>query len=332
MSSINSISWFRKYQPKTLDEYVFESNQQKEDIKSWIEGGAIPGNLLMYGNAGTGKTALAELIIRSIIKSQYDVQKIKDKGVATFDELHNWCQKQPISSKQKIVYIEEIDRASSAAFNALKDGLMEKYQPHVQFIATTNFINRIEAPVQSRFNIKLNLTCSNVSGIWDRLTSILEAEQVTFDGMKMKTFIEMNHSIGLRNMINLLQVSVHNGIVDFDNMKLAKSEQEENVVNLVGQLFNELNKLQVSQKIVAVKQPLDTPIAPIYSSILETINYNSDINYVTIFTELLNKTKFLPLKVIIDEFLQDVETKRYLNIHFIAFLYKAMKCYVELSI
>lgn len=332
METINSIGWFRKYQPKTLDEYVFESEQQKNDIKSWIEGGAIPGNLLMYGNAGTGKTALAELIIRSIIKSQYDVQKIKDKSVSTFDELHNWCQKQPISSKQKIVYVEEIDRASSAAFNSLKDGLMEKYQPYVQFIATTNFLNRIEAPVQSRFNIKLNLTCSNLHGIWDRLCDILNAEQVKFVESDLQKFIESNHSIGLRNMINILQVNCHDGILDFTDMKMAKSEQEEVIINLILTLFNELNTLNISQKIVAVKQPLDTPIAATYTKILEIINYNNDINYITIFTELFNKTNFLPLKVIIDNYLQECETKRYLNIHFISFLYKAMKCYVELTI
>ena len=28
--TISSISWFKKYQPKTLDEYVFESDEHKK--------------------------------------------------------------------------------------------------------------------------------------------------------------------------------------------------------------------------------------------------------------------------------------------------------------
>lgn len=331
--TISSISWFKKYQPKTLDEYVFESDDQKKEITSWIENGIIPGNVLMYGNAGTGKTALAQLIIRSIVKSNYDVQKIKDKGVATFDELHTWCQKQPISSKQKIVYIEEIDRASTAAFNSLKDGLMENYQPHVAFIATTNFINRIEYPVQTRFNFRFSLNCSNLAGIYDRLTTILEAEKIPYTPDEMKVFIENNVSIGLRNMINLLQVNFHDGKIDFANMKTIKSEQEESIIELVLELFNIIQTTNdINTKIMCTRLPLNSPIGTTYSKILEIINYNNDINYTTVYLELYEKLNYLPLKIIADQYVHESEYKRFQNVHFISFLYDSMKCIIELTL
>ena len=331
--TISNISWFKKYQPKTLDEYVFESEEQRKEISSWIDNGIIPGNVLMYGNAGTGKTALAQLIIRSIVKSNYDVQKIKDKGVATFDELHTWCQKQPVSSKQKIVYIEEIDRASSAAFNSLKDGLMENYQPHVAFIATTNFINRIEYPVQTRFNFRFSLNCSNLAGIYDRLVTILTNENIPYEVEDLKVFIENNVSIGLRNMINLLQINYHDGKIDFANMKTVKSEQEETVIGLVVEIFKVLQSLNsVNEKLMCTRLPLNSAIATPYTKILEIINYNNDINYTTIFIELYSKIDYLPLKIIVDDYLHDSEHKRFQNIHFISFLYRFMNCIIELSI
>lgn len=332
MSNLNTLSWFKKYQPSTIEEYVFENEEQKTQVLEWMKNGVVPGNVLLYGNAGTGKSALAQLIIRTIVKSQYDVEKVKDKSVAKIDELHNWCQKQPITSKQKIIYIEEIDRASSAAFNSLKDGLMENYQPHVAIIATTNFLNRIEYAVQTRFNFRFNLNCSNMAGIYDRLSTILTTEQIPFDPMDLKGFIENNSTIGLRNMINLLQISCKDNMIDFANMKTVKSEQEEQIVNLVLEIFKILGTTNnINERIMALNTPLNSSIAPQYSAILEQVNFNFDINYSTIYLELFDRTRFLPLLVVIDKYLHESEHKRYQHLHFIAFIYDSIKCWLEMG-
>lgn len=333
MADLNTLSWFKKYQPTTIDEYVFENEQQKSQITEWMENGILPGNLLLYGTAGTGKSALAHLLIRSIIKSKYDVEKVKDKGVAAIDELHNWCQKQPVSSKQKIVYIEELDRASIQAFNSLKDGLMENYQPHVAFICTTNFLNRIEYAVQTRFNFTFNLNCSNLAGIYTRLSDILTKENITYTVDELKAFIETNHSIGLRNMINLLQINRKSDIIDFENMRNIKSEQEEELVKIVLEILNKVrSESNFNIKITMANLPLQTPIAQLYSSLLELINYNNDINYNTVFLELFNKVHGLPYLTIIDKYIHEIEYKKFQNLHFIAFLYEMIKCCIETGI
>lgn len=332
MTALNSLSWFKKYQPTTVEEYVFENQEQKDQVLEWMKTGIIPGNVLLYGNAGTGKSALAHLLIRSIVKSQYDVEKVKDKSVAKIDELHNWCQKQPLSSKQKIIYIEEMDRASSAAFNSLKDGLMENYQPHVAIVATTNFLNRIEYAVQTRFNFRFNLNCSNLAGVYDRLSTILTAENVQFEMMDLKKFIEDNSTIGLRNMINLLQISCKDNAIDFSTMKSVKSEQEEQLVTLVLNIFKKLQETNnVNERILALNNPLNSSIAPLYSAILELINYNYDINYSTVFLELYDRSSFLPILVVVDRYLHSMETKRFQHIHFISFLYESIKCWLEMG-
>lgn len=332
MADLTNLSWFKKYQPKTIEEYVFEKNEYKDQILSWMDNGMIPGNLLLYGNAGTGKTALAQLLIRSIVKNQYDVEKVKDKSVAAIDELRVWCQKQPITSKQKIVYIEELDRASSAAMNSLKDGLMESFQPHVAFVATTNFINRIEYPVQTRFNFTFNLGTSNLEGIYTRLDTILNTEQIPFEVEDLKNFIIDNHGIGLRNMINLLQINVKNGAINFSEIKSVKSEQEELIEDLIMEMIKTFKGLSFNEQMMAKNLPLNSPIAPAYTKIMETINFNMDINYSTIYLDLYEKFNYIPLKLKVDTYLHESEYKRYQNIHFISFIHDILKVIIDLGI
>lgn len=333
MADLTNMSWFKKYQPQKVEEYVFEKEEYQTQILSWMEDGMIPGNLLLYGNAGTGKTALAQLLIRSIVKHQYDVEKVKDKSVAVIDELRVWCQKQPISSKQKIVYIEELDRASSAAMNSLKDGLMESYQPHVAFVATTNFINRIEYPVQTRFNFTFNLGSSNLAGIYTRLEYILNNENIPFEIEDLKNFIIDNHAIGLRNMINMLQINVKAGSIDFKNIKSSvKSEQEEQVEELILDMLRVFSGLSFNEKVMATRTPLTTPLAAQYTKLLEIINYNNDINYTTIYLDLYEKLPSIPLRIKVDKYLHESEHRRYQNTHFIAFLYDILNVVIELGL
>lgn len=333
MEIINSVSWFKKYQPQTAEDYVFESEDDKHLVKTWIDDGRIPGNVLLFGKAGTGKSALATILIRHIIKSQYDLNKLKDKKAATFDELHVWCQKTPVKSKQKIIFIEEIDRASPAAFNALKDELMEKYQSHVSFISTTNYINRIDHAVQTRFNFKFHLGQGNLAGTYDRLSYILEQENIKYEVSDLANFIENNISIGLRDMINTLQIYSKDNYIDFANIKIQRSEQEidviQNVANIISTLMQTTN---LNDKKIATQRPLNSSIAPYYTAIVELINYNTEINYNTIYLELMENVNYAPLIIIIDRYLNSSDYAKFPHVKFLAFLSEVIRCLVDMSL
>jgi len=70
--------WTEKYRPKDIDGYVFRDNEQKSQVKSWIDSGAIP-HLLFSGAPGVGKTTLAKILINQLEIDDYDVlnQRIK---------------------------------------------------------------------------------------------------------------------------------------------------------------------------------------------------------------------------------------------------------------
>ena len=79
-----SISWFEFFRPQSIDEMVFSDEQQKTLVKSWFDAESIPGNILLTGPAGTGKTTLALILIKRIIKNQADYCRIKSRSVKKY--------------------------------------------------------------------------------------------------------------------------------------------------------------------------------------------------------------------------------------------------------
>ena len=327
-------SWFIRYQPITVDDYVFENQSQKDQVNIWINDGFIPGNIILYGPAGTGKTALSEIIIRSIIKSQHDLNNVTDLGVKNIDELTSWLEKRPVKSKQKIVYLEEFDRLSSQAANSLKNRKMEKYQSTCAFICTTNFFNRVERALQTRFTHQFNMNNPNKEGVIYRLQQILAAEGVSFDLEKLKEFVDKNLHIGLRDLINTLQVNTINNEIDLNKIVLQKSEQEEEIIIQTKNILYTLTKLQdINDKKLCIVDPMNSKIAQYYSALIQIVQYNHNIDYLNVFLRLDEEINYLPFKRHINIYLSQLENKRLMpHIHYLAFLYECMRTVIEINV
>lgn len=330
---MNDISWFMKHKPKIIDHYVFESQEQKNQSLQWINDGYIPANLVLFGPAGTGKTALAELLIRAIIKSQHDLNRLKSRSVKDVDELEPWLQKRPIASKKKIVYIEEFDKMSNEAKGTLKDGMMEKFQEYVTFICTTNHFNRIDQALQTRFTYQFNLTCTNKDGVFLRLNQILNDENITHDSDKLKQFVERNIGLGLRDLINTLQVNTISNQINFDKITLQKSEQEEDIINLTLKMIELVIENQdINLKKLCITTPANSIIAKEYLSLIEIIQFNQNIDYDEIFKQLMDRIQFFPIKSLINRFSSTIDNQHNLYVHYIDFIYHSLKSIIEINI
>ena len=326
------IAWFMKYTPTTFDEFVFETDLIKEYVKKWESNKYIDGNILFYGPAGVGKTVFSELLIKKFITSAYDLKRLRSRSVTEVDELYSWCQKKPMSSIKKIIYIEEFDKLSNIALSTLKDSILEKFQEHVTFICTTNYINYIEYPLRTRFNYLINLKGDNFNGIYSRIENILDLEKINYNSDKLKDYVFKNYTLGLRTLITKLQCKSVSGVLNLDDNDEVKTLEESIVVNTLDIIKIVFNLKKIDEKKLVVLNPLNSPIASQYSNIIELAQFNSDdIDWVNIFTLLNKNINFLPIKVVINKYINDLDNKRILYLHYESFIYEIIKSVLEVT-
>lgn len=326
------IAWFERYRPQSIDEMVFSNDQQKKLVSSWIENETIPGNILFSGPAGTGKSATSLILIKKIIKNQADYLRIKTRSVSDVDEkISPFVIKKPVSSKCKIVYIEELDRTSRQFQAQLKEDLMEKYQEYVSFICCTNHPKRIDSALRTRFTFQVEFKSENLEEIRKRLEFILNKEEAKFDQNALAEFVSKNYKAGMRDLINTLQVSFvsNNGVINFTNLD-QNLNIEDNVVGNIHQMIEIIMATQdPGSKKICLSTPFSSIIAKDYSTFVTLCHNNFDINYENILERLYETTKFLPMQDIIRRYLEEVETKKYPNLHLISCFYEMMKCGIE---
>ena len=95
--------WVEKYRPTKLDDYVGNTHL-KEKIEQYIETGDVP-HLLLFGRAGTGKTTLAKLIVKSIECDYMIINASDENNVDTVrNKVKNFASSQGFK-KYKIVII-----------------------------------------------------------------------------------------------------------------------------------------------------------------------------------------------------------------------------------
>lgn len=334
MSDISQTSWFIKYAPKTIEELVFDSDEHKHLVQKWIEQDYIDGNVLLYGPFGLGKTITAEILVRSTIKAQNDVFfAVKRKVEEVRDDIVPFLKNAPKRSKKKIVYIEEMDKLHSAAFNELKTGIMEKYQNKNTFLACTNYIKKIEGGVLSRFNYKIPFTGKNVEGIIERLKYILDNENANYDLEELKKFVTKNIRVGIRELINQLQNSYisNNGIIDFQNIS-KESGIEENVTELILKMLTTIMNTDIKNKKLCSHYPDQSLIAQEYKTFVTLIHNNYDINFDVVYNRLMETITYIPAKKICAEYAEKQEYKKFPHLNLVSFFYEVSICLSEVNL
>lgn len=320
-------AWVSKYKPATVEGYVFSNDQHKQLISSWLENEKIDGNLLLYGPPGTGKTTISEILIRKIIKTQSDLNRITSRSVAEIDELKAWVTKAPNRSNHNIVYIEEIDRLSSQSQGTLKDGLMEKHINTCVFICCTNHPKKLNPALLSRFTYKFNLDSFDKQNLSDKIKEILKIEAAEYDQEQFNNFIELNYQKGLRDILNELQISyiTNNKKIVFSDL-VGRTETEENVIALMLAIIRVVLELKDSrQKKQCLLFPTNSVIAKDYINLVTLLNNNWDIDYDQIFEALVENIDLYPAKNIVARYHEIFDQKKYVHLHLIACLYEILE-------
>ena len=202
--------WTEKYRPNDIDGYVFRDNEQKSQVKGWIDSGAIP-HLLFSGAPGVGKTTLAKILIKQLEIDDFDVLEInasRENSIDTIrDKITGFVQTMPFGDF-KVVLLDEADYISPNGQAALR-GVMETYHASARFILTCNYPNRVIPALHSRcqgFHIeKVDLTEFTA-----RIATVLVAEGVELDIDTLDTYVRSTYP-DLRKCLNLCQMNSTDG-------------------------------------------------------------------------------------------------------------------------
>ena len=198
--------WTEKYRPKDIDGYVFRDNEQKSQVKSWIDSGAIP-HLLFSGAPGVGKTTLAKILINQLEIDDYDVLEInasRENSIDTIrDKITGFVQTMPFGDF-KVVLLDEADYISPNGQAALR-GVMETYHASARFILTCNYPNRVIPALHSRCQ-GFHIERVDLTEFTARVATVLVEEGVEFDLDTLDTYVRSTYP-DLRKCLNLCQMN-----------------------------------------------------------------------------------------------------------------------------
>ena len=241
--------WVEKYRPKNLDSYVGNENLKKK-VSRYLKEGDVP-HLLLFGNAGTGKTTLAKLIVKNI---ECDHMYINASDENSVDVMRNKIKDFASSvgfKPIKVIILDECDFLTPNAQAALRN-LMETFSRHTRFILTCNYVEKIIDPIQSRCQV-FGVTPPSKADVARQVSSILCMENVKYDVDKIKILIDSGYP-DIRRVINSVQRQVIDGVLDIDEksviendykLKLLEHLQKDDMKNA----FNSIRKLLADAKV-----------------------------------------------------------------------------------
>lgn len=204
--------WYHKYSLKELTEFVMDSDY-KSYFQSCLDKNEIP-HLLFYGPQGSGKTSLAKVLIDKIPGKQLILNaSSKERGIDYMkNQVTNFAASMTKKGECNLVLIDEGEGLTRDAQEALK-GIFDKYSETCRFILTTNNINRIIEPLQSRCQC-FSFTQFHKRAYIKRCRDILNSENIQYDMEELKKVVDATFP-DMRSTCNALEYGSTSGTLIF---------------------------------------------------------------------------------------------------------------------
>lgn len=207
--------WIEKYRPQTLDDVCLDDETRAYFKK--FEDEAIP-HLLFVADAGRGKTTMARILVKDILKCDYHYINASDKnGIDNIrTEITGFVQTKSFDGGIKVVVLDEADGLSQDAQRCLRN-LMEEYSESARFILTANYKHKIIKALESRcVSVQFNPPLKDVAR---RCIEVLKKENVQFSADKdLISFIKGWYP-DVRKAISSLQKCVVDGVLKLPKVR-----------------------------------------------------------------------------------------------------------------
>ncbi len=206
-------SWVDKYRPMKFED-VAGHEEIVASLSEMAKSGLVT-HMLFSGDAGTGKTTLAEIFSRELLgtgfRSNYEkIDSSTDRGIDVVrEDIKGIASTEPIGSDYKIIFLDEVDGMTSAAQHSLR-ATMEDFQEHCIFIMTCNYPNKVIDAVRKSRCAHIRFSPVDKKSMKKRLVYIVEEEKKVIHEDIVDAVVDYAQSVNgdMRAAINKLQISV----------------------------------------------------------------------------------------------------------------------------
>lgn len=206
----DSFIWAEKYRPNNISQYAFQS----ETIQDWVSNTIAKGNmphLLLSGAAGTGKSSLVNVLVKSLNIDDADYMEINASAKTSIDnireEVMTFASNTPFG-KFKVIVLEEADSISDEGQKALK--LVVEQAGDCRFVFTTNELHKINEAIKSRCTC-IAFTEPSKHQILEILLNIMVSESIDIVDPEDVAILIDQHYPDIRQTINALQYACSSG-------------------------------------------------------------------------------------------------------------------------
>lgn len=265
--------WTEKYRPAKLADMVL-TDSLRTFVEECRRKKEIP-NLLLAGNAGTGKTTLAKIIINEILDAQYLYINASEKN--GIDEVRTsiltFAQTKSLDGKLKVIFLDEFDSFTDPGQRALRN-VMEEYAGNTRFILTGNYLHRIIGPIQSRCQVFTDFT-PPLREYARRIVYILEQEKVQIENDQVDRIKEVirHYYPDLRRIINYIQRSVIDGKLNIKDT----INNEDLTQDILVKLENKESLMSIRKFVIESEQSFGNDYPKLLKDLFNTV-YKSQWN------------------------------------------------------
>jgi len=261
------IPLIEKYRPSKLEDI-----KNQDDIKNifidMVKHRNIP-HMVLYGNAGTGKTSTAIAMCKQLYKDTYNDNVLElnasdERGIRVVREKIKTFSQQAVNTEFKTIILDESDAMTNDSQFALRR-IIEKYSSNTRFILICNYINKLITPLLSRCAV-FKFKMMKISEIEAILKNILKKENIVIDEKNISLIIKDD----LRKSINNLQKLIF----------LNRNNKKDNKIYL--EYFD--NNVNINIDEIIYNEKLDTIE---YTNYLINEGYSFDELYFSLKKELL---------------------------------------------